>query len=61
MKKLRLLILSFIVFSILSLDLEALFSRQTTLVELEKLNVRVFKIENFKYNVESIAEWLGTK
>lgn len=59
--KLRLLILSFIVFSVLSLDLEALFSRQATLAELEKLNVEVFKIENFKYNVESIAEWLGIK
>lgn len=55
--KLRLLILAFIVFSVMCLDLKAVFSRQTTLTE-QANDGNLFTIEHFKYNVNSIVEWL---
>lgn len=54
--KLKALILAFIVFSILSLDLNAIFTRQVTLAQ---INTELFTIEHFKYNIGSIVKFLG--
>lgn len=62
MKKIKILITAFIIFSILSLDLGAVFSGQaTSSVKTEQASEEnLFTIEHFKYNVGCIGKKIGS-